>query len=64
MPPPAIRFYLLATQREQVDDEPAPGELYDIGTKANIVQLLKMPDGTAKLLIEGVSRSAYDRGYR
>lgn len=50
------KVLLLVTQREQMDDEPVPGELYDIGTRANIVQLLKMPDGTAKLLVEGTSR--------
>jgi ATP-dependent Lon protease len=37
-------------------DEPGPGDLYAIGTVATVLQLLKLPDGTIKVLVEGVPR--------
>ncbi len=48
---------LLVAQREAEVDEPEFNDLYEIGTLANILQLLKLPDGTVKVLVEGSERS-------
>jgi ATP-dependent Lon protease len=48
---------LLVAQKEAEVDEPEFTDLYEIGTLANILQLLKLPDGTVKVLVEGVQRS-------
>ena len=48
---------LLVTQKSADIDDPNPSELYEIGCTATILQLLKLPDGTVKVLIEGISRS-------
>ena len=47
---------LLATQKSSTDDDPAPEAIYDIGVLATVLQLLKLPDGTVKVLVEGSSR--------
>jgi ATP-dependent Lon protease len=46
----------LATQHDASVDEPRPDEIYNVGTVANIVQSLKLPDGNIKVLVEGVER--------
>ena len=48
---------LLVSQREADLEEPTPEDLFDVGTVANIIQLLKLPDGTVKVLVEGQSRA-------
>ncbi len=48
---------LLVAQRSPDVDEPEAGDLYPIGTIATILQLLKLPDGTIKVLVEGTSRA-------
>ncbi len=48
---------LLVAQREAEVDEPEFPDLYQVGTLANILQLLKLPDGTVKVLVEGSQRS-------
>ena len=48
---------LLVTQKSADIDDPNPSQLYEIGCTATILQLLKLPDGTVKVLIEGISRS-------
>jgi ATP-dependent Lon protease len=48
---------LLATQKKAQDDDPEPHAIYEIGTLASVLQLLKLPDGTVKVLVEGVSRA-------
>ncbi len=48
---------LLATQKNAADDDPAADAIYEIGTIANVLQLLKLPDGTVKVLVEGTSRA-------
>src|SRR5580765_5892266 len=50
------RKIFLATQHDASIDEPKPGEIYQVGTIANIVQNLKLPDGNIKVLVEGVER--------
>jgi len=47
---------LLAAQHEAGVDDPENDELYSIGTLANILQMLKLPDGTLKILVEGQER--------
>ena len=49
----AEKQILLATQMNAADDDPEPDAIYDIGTLANVLQLLKLPDGTVKVLVEG-----------
>ncbi|HUU14233.1 MAG TPA: endopeptidase La [Terriglobia bacterium] len=46
----------LATQHDASVDDPKPNEIYQVGTIANIVQSLKLPDGNIKVLVEGVER--------
>ncbi len=46
----------LATQHDATVDDPQPGEIYQVGTIANIVQSVRMPDGNIKVLVEGVER--------
>ncbi|MFW2440277.1 MAG: endopeptidase La [Arenicellales bacterium] len=48
---------LLLAQKDAVDDDPVKDDLYTIGTMASILQLLKLPDGTVKVLVEGGDRS-------
>jgi ATP-dependent Lon protease len=48
---------LLVAQKEAEVDEPDIADLYGVGTLANILQMLKLPDGTVKVLVEGVQRS-------
>ncbi|PWB82531.1 MAG: endopeptidase La [Methylocystaceae bacterium] len=58
------RLILLATQKNASDDDPAADAIYTIGTLASVLQLLKLPDGTVKVLVEGVARAkvrAYTR---
>ena len=52
---------LLASQRDPSQDEPGHEDIYDIGAIANVLQLLKLPDGTVKVLVEGRSRAKIDR---
>ncbi|WP_426229983.1 endopeptidase La [Pararhizobium sp. DWP3-4] len=53
---------MLATQINASDDDPEPAAIYQIGTIANVLQLLKLPDGTVKVLVEGRARAEID-GY-
>jgi ATP-dependent Lon protease len=50
-------FILLATQKNPVDEDPATDAIFAVGTLASVVQLLKLPDGTAKVLVEGAARA-------
>src|SRR5207248_11610896 len=50
-------FILLATQRNASDDDPATSAIYEVGTLASVLQLLKLPDGTVKVLVEGAARA-------
>ena len=49
---------LLLAQKNPADDDPAPDALYRMGTVATVLQLLKLPDGTVKVLVEGEQRGA------
>ena len=46
----------LVTQREAETQDPGPGDIYDVGCVVTVVQELKLPDGTAKALVEGIQR--------
>ena len=48
---------LLVTQKSATQDEPSVSDLYEVGTLATILQMLKLPDGTVKVLVEGMSRA-------
>lgn len=48
---------LLVAQKEADTDEPTKNDLFDVGTVATILQLLKLPDGTVKVLVEGQQRA-------
>ncbi|MGR8946845.1 MAG: endopeptidase La [Gammaproteobacteria bacterium] len=48
---------LLVTQKSASDDNPSQDEIHRVGTVSNILQLLKLPDGTIKVLVEGVRRA-------
>jgi len=48
---------LLSAQRNAGDDDPATDAIYTIGTLATVLQLLKLPDGTVKVLVEGTARA-------
>ena len=48
---------LLIAQKEAATDDPLAEDLYQVGTIANILQLLKLPDGTVKVLVEGGQRA-------
>jgi ATP-dependent Lon protease len=48
---------LLVAQKSAAKDEPSPEDLYDIGSVASLLQMLKLPDGTVKVLVEGNHRA-------
>src|SRR6266511_4086801 len=50
-------FILLATQKNASDEDPATEAIYEVGTLASVLQLLKLPDGTVKVLVEGAQRA-------
>ena len=50
-------FILLATQKNASDDDPATEAIYETGTLASVLQLLKLPDGPVKVLVEGAQRA-------
>ena len=52
---------LLATQKNAADDDPAPDAIFSAGTLASVLQLLKLPDGTVKVLVEGSTRAQVTR---
>ena len=55
---------LLATQMNAADDDPEPDAIYELGTLATVLQLLKLPDGTVKVLVEGASARPDQRLHR
>ncbi len=52
---------LLLAQRNPADDDPDEQALYNVGTIATVLQLLKLPDGTVKVLVEGEQRGSVER---
>ena len=58
---PGDKLILLATQINAADDDPATDAIFDTGTLATVLQLLKLPDGTVKVLVEGQTRAKVRR---
>jgi len=48
---------MLVAQKSATKDEPSPDDLYEVGCTANVLQMLKLPDGTVKVLVEGLQRA-------
>lgn len=63
------RLVFLVAQRHIQTEDPSPDDIYPIGTVAEVLQMLKMPDGTLKVLVEGIQRARWtdfrnnNRGY-
>jgi ATP-dependent Lon protease len=57
----ADKLILLATQINAADDDPATDAIFESGTLATVLQLLKLPDGTVKVLVEGQTRARVRR---
>ena len=56
----AGKSILLVAQKSAAKDDPGAEDLYNIGCIANILQMLKLPDGTVKVLVEGSQRASID----
>jgi ATP-dependent Lon protease len=59
------RMILLLAQKRQEDEDPAPDDLYAVGTVALIMRMLKLPDGRIRVLVQGIGRArvaAFDEG--
>ena len=52
---------LLVAQKDAGDDDPTVEEIYDVGVIASVLQLLKLPDGTVKVLVEGEARARVEQ---
>ena len=57
----AGKHILLVAQKQAAKDDPAAEDLYDIGSVATVLQMLKLPDGTVKVLVEGTQRARIER---
>lgn len=57
----ADKRILLVAQKSAETDDPVAGDLYEVGTLAQVLQLLKLPDGTIKVLVEGLTRVHVDK---
>ncbi|OSM00344.1 endopeptidase La [Magnetofaba australis] len=55
------RRILLVSQKDASTDNPTPEDVYEVGVEGSILQLLKLPDGTVKVLVEGMRRLRIDR---
>ncbi|MGI9284066.1 MAG: endopeptidase La [Pseudomonadales bacterium] len=54
---------LLVAQKDATQDDPGLDDMYRVGTVSNILQLLRLPDGTVKVLVEGIARVSLDEAY-
>src|ERR1700759_5526159 len=57
----AGKSIMLVAQKSAAKDEPEASDMYDVGCAANILQMLKLPDGTVKVLVEGSQRAEITR---
>jgi len=55
------KFILLAAQKDAKTNEPSEADIYNVGTLGTVVQLLRLPDGTVKVLVEGKKRARIAR---
>jgi ATP-dependent Lon protease len=53
----ADRSIMLVAQKTAAKDEPAVGDMFQVGCVSTILQMLKLPDGTVKVLVEGQQRA-------
>ena len=53
----AEKDILLVAQKDAADDDPSPDDIYSVGVIASVLQMLKLPDGTVKVLVEGRERA-------
>src|SRR5437762_6203159 len=51
------KFILLVAQKSAAKDDPVANDLYEVGSVATVLQMLKLPDGTVKVLVEGTQRA-------
>lgn len=58
----ADKRIILVAQKKPSDDDPDLAGVYEVGTLATILQMLKLPDGTIKVLVEGKQRAVIDKG--
>src|SRR5258708_32822394 len=56
----AGKHILLVAQKQAAKDDPGADDLYEIGSIATVLQMLKLPDGTVKVLVEGTQRAQID----
>ena len=54
---------ILVAQRDHLEDDPGIADIYEVGTLATILQMLKLPDGTLKVLVEGLDRVRIDAAF-
>jgi len=57
----ADKTVFLLSQKNPADEDPEAADLYDVGTVATVLQLLKLPDGTVKVLVEGLRRASLEQ---
>src|SRR5580658_9809513 len=57
----ADKQILLVSQKNATEDQPSEQTIFQVGTLATVLQLLKLPDGTVKVLVEGVKRGSIIR---
>ncbi|MCF6344208.1 MAG: endopeptidase La [Devosiaceae bacterium] len=55
------KHILVVTQKNAQDDDPEPKDINEFGTIASVLQLLKLPDGTVKVLVEGLNRAKVEK---
>jgi ATP-dependent Lon protease len=58
------RLLLVLTQRQMNVDDPSPEDLYQVGTVVKILQLMRLVEGTIRILVEGVSRGEVERFHK
>ena len=58
------RLLLVLTQRQMNVDDPAPEDLYQVGTVVKILQLMRLVEGTIRILVEGVARGEVERFHK
>jgi ATP-dependent Lon protease len=51
------RLIVIATQKQSGEEEPAPDDIYHVGTVAMVVKMLKLPDGRVKILVQGLAKA-------
>lgn len=54
------RHLFVCTQRDEANEDPAPEDMYSVGSVVNVMRMLKMPDGRIKVLVQGVHRARVD----